>query len=386
MVDKCDRCGTETDLLVDYPGYMLCQNCKKDYPFKETIPKQLQNPDFRFVRIAYKSKVPIKAEEGWRIRGGLKFNDPILLDHISKYKNYGISGGYGNLYLLDSDIPLIGELIEKKFGQTFRVKSGSGRGFHDYFIIKNDTLYRTITFDKDGEHYGELRGDGNYVVCAGSVHPSGGTYEVLRDIPIREINYEELMEYLKDYSSKKQKESKPVNTKPKEDYGDSDIQSISLSDVLGTHEERIANVWHGSTTGKNMVVDYSQGVWHCKRHDAGGGVAKAIALNEGIISSCDDSLSRDDFIEVIKIAIKKYGLKPRPFKPKQQEPKGWAISINIKKFAEKHNFTNCYLCNKPFTFDERLGFYKCDVCGIYGGLKKLATLILKRKQQEATIQ
>ncbi len=172
------------------------------------IPQQLQNLDFRFVRLASKSKIPIPEEKGWRIRGGLTYDSPILLDHIAEFRNYGISGGYGNLYLLDSDIPLIGELIEKKFGKTFRVRSGSGRGFHDYFIIKSEILYRTITFDKDGEHYGELRGDGNYVVCPGSVHPTGGSYEVINDIPILEINYDELIEYLKDYTAKKKQKNR----------------------------------------------------------------------------------------------------------------------------------------------------------------------------------
>jgi len=344
------------------------------------IPKQLCKPEFRFVRLGYKTKKPIAEEDGWRVRGGLTFDSPILLQHISKHKNYGISGGYGYLYLLDSDIPFIGELIEKKFGQTFRVKSGSGRGFHDYFIIKSDKLYRTITFDKDGKHFGELRGDGNYVVCPGSVHPTGGTYEVIRDIPIKEINYSELVEYLKDYLKAKNK-VKNVDTTPHKDYGECDIQSISLSSVLGTSEVRIANKWHGSTTGKNMVVDYSKGVWHCKRCDAGGGVAKAIALNERIISSCDDSLSKDDFKQVIKIAQEKYGLKKPEAQVVNLEPRGWACSISIVQMAKKYNLENCPLCSKPLTFTDKLGWFRCDNCKLVkGGLKDFAGLILQKKQ------
>jgi len=342
------------------------------------IPTQLQNPDFRFVRLAYKSKKPIGEEAGWRLRGGLSFDSPILLDHIEQHKNYGISGGYGNLYLLDADIPLIGELIEKKFGKTFRVRSGSGRGWHDYFIIKSDKLYRTITFDKDGEHYGELRGDGNYVVCSGSVHPSGGTYEVIQDIPILEINYEELIEYLKDYSTGKSKVKKPVSTKPRKDYGASDIQSISLGTVLGTNEVRIANLWHGSESGKNTVIDYSQGVWHCKRCDSGGAVAEAIGLQEGILKTCSDRLSPDQFIEVLKIAQEKYGLEKR--EQILSEPKGWALSISISKMADRHNMQECPKCLLNFKFKDSHGLFYCDHCKYGGGLKQFAKLIAEQQQ------
>lgn len=348
------------------------------------IPKQLCNPDFRFVRIAYKSKVPIKDEEGWRIRGGLSFDNPVLLEHIAKNKNYGISGGYGNLYLLDSDIPLIGELIEQRFGQTFRVQSGSGRGFHDYFIIKSDKKYRTISFEKDDQHYGELRGDGNYVVCAGSIHPTGGEYKVIRDLPIREIDYTELMEYLKDYSKTKQKAVK-IFSLSNRNYGLSDIQGISLSLVLGTHEHRIANIWHGSTSGKNMVVDYSKGVWHCKRCDAGGGVAKAIALNENIISSCDETLSKEQFKDVIKIAQDKYGLQKSDI-TFYQEPRGWACSISIEKMAEEYGLKDCSVCSKALIFTDKLGWWKCSGCGLKGGIKDFASLILKAKKQETPTQ
>jgi len=352
------------------------------------IPKQLQNHEFRFVRIAFKTKKPIKEEAGWRIRGGLKFDDPILLEHISQHKNYGISGGYGNLYLLDSDIPLIGELIEQKFGQTFRVKSGSGKGFHDYFIIKGGQLYRTITFDKDGKHYGELRGDGNYVVCPGSVHPSGGTYEVLRDLPIKEINYPELMEYLKEYSNKISKQrSKVVDTTPRKDYGEYDIHSISLGSVFGSNQKRIANPWHGSTTGKNLVINYSDGVWHCKRCDAGGGVAEAIALNEGIIHSCGEGLDTERFKEVLKIAREKYGLK-QPIKTERnpaqvKQPKGWARSLKIKTIAEKYGITKCPECSGELWIDDNYGAFKCRACGCHGGLKRLLMYAILSPHKEA---
>jgi len=59
------------------------------------------------------------------------------------------------------------------------------------------------------------------------------------------------------------------------------------------------------------------------------------------------------------------------------EPKGWACSINIKKLAERHNFTKCHICNNNFSFNEKLGFYRCNTCKYQGGLKKFVEFIAK---------
>jgi len=109
-----------------------------------------------------------------------------------------------------------------------------------------------------------------------------------------------------------------------ENYGDSDINSISLTSVISTSslkkrgsEYQGVNVWHGSSTGMNFVVNPSKNVWHCFRCGAGGGVVKAIALNKGVITSCDENLSSEQFKQVLKIAREEYGLK-KP-EPKKQE-------------------------------------------------------------------
>ncbi len=95
------------------------------------IPKQLQNPDFRFCLIRKQSKVPF--EKNWQIKG-YKFDDPKLIKHLKNGGNYGCIGGFGNLVVLDIDNPVLAEKMEKKLN-TFTVKTGSG-GRHFYFIIK----------------------------------------------------------------------------------------------------------------------------------------------------------------------------------------------------------------------------------------------------------
>jgi hypothetical protein len=115
-------------------------------------------------------------------------------------------------------------------------------------------------------------------------------------------------------------------------YGGDDINSISLSSVISTsglkkkgNEYQGENVWHGSSTGMNFCVNTLKNAWICFRCNAGGGVAKAIALNKGIISSCGDDLSADQFKQVLQIAREDYGLKkPEPkknIKPNEDEMK-----------------------------------------------------------------
>jgi primase-polymerase (primpol)-like protein len=45
-----------------------------------------------------------------------------------------------------------------------------------------------------------------------------------------------------------------------------------------------AHPFHGSTTGSNYCIDTSKDVWHCFRHNTGGGALELFAIREGIIS------------------------------------------------------------------------------------------------------
>ncbi len=93
------------------------------------------------------------------------------------------------------------------------------------------------------------------------------------------------------------------------------LDSINVRDVISSsslkkrgNEYQGPNPWHGSSTGMNFCINTKKNVWHCFRHNAGGSVAKAIALNNNIISQCDESISKEDFKEVLEIAKEKYNL------------------------------------------------------------------------------
>ena len=99
---------------------------------------------------------------------------------------------------------------------------------------------------------------------------------------------------------------------------ESNINDISMTSIVNMsglkkrgHEYQGSNPWHSSTTGMNFTLDPFKNVGFCFRCNVGVNPAQAIALNEGIISSCDSKMSRDQFFQVLEIAMQKYGLKRR---------------------------------------------------------------------------
>jgi len=182
------------------------------------LPKQLQNPEFRFVLLGkwdcwkhketgeitempsevYKElkklnqwmplgKAPF--EKNWQEKG-YAYNSAELINHL-KTKNFGVIGGYGNLRILDIDDVKLAEEILKKT-KTYTIKTGGG-GMHFYFLSDYETNHVLIN------ELGELRAKNYQVVSAPCKHPSGNNYEIIRDIPIDEISEEDLIAIIKPY-------------------------------------------------------------------------------------------------------------------------------------------------------------------------------------------
>ncbi len=149
------------------------------------IAKQLQNPNFRFVLIKHKSKVPYEVE--WQHKRNYEFN---------KFKvyngNLGIVAGYGNLIILDIDDKNLIDGFDKKIN-TFSVQTGSG-GRHYYFFCKEkfQKSYYVLGSNKQGE----LRCSESQVVIPNSTHPNGNKYIIKNNIAISNISKKEIRELL----------------------------------------------------------------------------------------------------------------------------------------------------------------------------------------------
>jgi len=282
------------------------------------IPPQLQNPAFRFIRVAAKSKRPI--DRDWQETANYQFDSPSLLQHLQDGGNYGIICGPGEVRVLDCDeLSRLEELgVLAKFPQTFAVQSRAGR-VHRYYLIpelkKKIVLFDPILKDENGQplHLGEIQGPGTQIVAPGSIHSvTGEPYKVIDDSPIAALSLEEVKAAIEGLKTSRVTEQIPhrTETSPKED---DQFRNIRIDDIAypkgetrrigdeiqGTHPI------HGSTTGKNFRIDLKKNTWYCDRCHSGGGPALWLAVESGILR-CDQAASGalrgDDFRKVLRIA------------------------------------------------------------------------------------
>jgi len=116
---------------------------------------------------------------------------PTMDDLEYWFKPYGHSIGLimgrvsGNVVAvdLDGEEPVTMFLAQfPDLAETLRVRTGSGIGAHFYFRVARMIPNVNVRVDKVGGF--EIRGNGQYVIAPPSLHPSGGQYQVERNVPI----------------------------------------------------------------------------------------------------------------------------------------------------------------------------------------------------------
>jgi len=268
---------------------------------KQTIPHQLRNKDFGFVKLKPKTKIPF--EKDWP-------NKPYTYSEIMPWfdsgNNYGVLGAYGDLIIIDADTEEISRIVEDNFPATFTVKTR--KGFHYYYFIKD--IYKKIVLKKGDEHYGEIIAKGSQVVGPGSIHPdTGNVYSIHNDVDIASINRDflhfELSEYIPFEYQKKGSETELNNISIVAVLNKASVElKKNGSQLVGSHPV------HGSTNNNNFVVNPDKNVWHCFRCNSGGSAMSLIGVLEGIID-CQEAvkggLKGDKFSEVLNVAKEKYG-------------------------------------------------------------------------------
>ena len=266
-------------------------------PASYPIPEQLRIPEYRFIKVNQRSKVP--TEKGWTKTENYAWNDPKLISWITTGGNYGVLPR-GGLTIIDVDsIPDAVEIgLLEAFKDTFTVKSGSGDGIHIY--IKNSLYSTRISYRlKTSEtEMGEIYGDGasNFVVGPGCIHPSGGKYEITKNIPIKEVVddylYVNLIDKITLTNTKHQTTQKletysvgnittEMGLRVEEFLMPNNFKHIGNGEIQGEHPI------HGSKTGVNLTINPSKNVWHCFRHNTGGDALLAAGVKYGIIN-CED--------------------------------------------------------------------------------------------------
>jgi hypothetical protein len=271
------------------------------------IPKQLQDKRIRFCRIKRGTKKPFEKE--WTKKPYFK----IEIEKFLPKENYGILCGYGDLTVIDCDEEEIQLIIENMLPETFRVKTGGG-GMHNYFFIKD--IEKKIILEVDGKHLGEVQSHGTQVVGPNSIHPNKNKYEVINDVPIKEITKEDLLSVISNYIKEVKESEDNINY---EREINSEIDELDVTDIWSTSslkkhgsEYYGEHPIHGSDGGSNFWVNPLKNTWHCFRCDSGGGPLSAIAVKHGIINCSDakrGNLRGNKALEAINIARDDYGLK-----------------------------------------------------------------------------
>lgn len=286
------------------------------------IPAQLQNSEFRFIKVAARSKRPI--ENDWQETANYPYNSQELKDYLARGGNYGIICGPGEIRILDCDnLARLEELgVLAKFPRTFSVQSRPGR-IHRYYMVpelkKKITLFDPILKDDNGQpcHLGEIQGPGTQIIGPGSIHQNTGKpYEIIDDSPIAALSLDQVTHALEGLKTSRFKancarlDAMPKRAVPKDD---DPFKHVRIDDVAYPNGEtrRIgdeiqgAHPVHGSTTGKNFRIDLKKNTWYCDRCHTGGGPALWIAVKNGIIR-CDQAaagaLRGEDFKKVWRIA------------------------------------------------------------------------------------
>ena len=167
------------------------------------IPQRLRDSRFKFVKLPKRSKAI--HDKGWTADYyGDAWDDPELKAHLKAGGNYGIKTGCQpdpesplRLIVLDADTIEFAKLCQDTLPPTFTARSGSGKGMHFYYF--SDIDKKIILVNGKAEHVGEIQTKGQMIVAPGSIHPDGGKYELISDIPIFEIASDELCARLVDY-------------------------------------------------------------------------------------------------------------------------------------------------------------------------------------------
>ena len=270
------------------------------------IPKQLQNPSFRFVKIHPKEKKPFEPE--WNTKRNYAFNDAEFQKWLSSGGNYGVLCGIGNIVVIDSDKHEMTAAVNETLPKTFAVRTGGG-GTHDYFICSD--LDKKIVVQDSERHYGECQWLGQQVVGPTSIHPNGNAYEVIGNEELASITSQQIKAMVEKLVGKKielEKEQKEEYKKENAKITGDIMRVIDVSKMMPTNEGyQGVHPVHGSTTGMNFAVNTTENIWHCFRHNCGGGIMQAIAMVEGI-TECGEKLRGDKFKKAVKVAGQKYGV------------------------------------------------------------------------------
>jgi len=227
------------------------------------IPKTLQT--CRFI----KTKEKIPSESGWNTQNNYDIDSQIFQSYIKNAKTYGVLCGIDKLVVLDADDEQIQQELLKEdiFKNTFIVKSAGKGLFHFYFYADKEPE-STKCLDKDNNTLFDVQGIGKQVIGPGSELSNGKKYEVVNDVPIKKIKYEDILSLVKKFGATEDQEDKKTirktaiydetNEKIKDIYP---IRKYLRELGINTQKQPTDCPFHSSKGGK--CFSYTEKLWNC---------------------------------------------------------------------------------------------------------------------------
>jgi len=241
-------------------------------------------------------KSPV-AGVAWKPYMTKKANLEALANHTG---NFGVVCGAisGNLLVVDYDNKESCKKMidfEEEAKKTFVVETK--RGYHFYFKVDNPTT-SDISIYRPGEEEGieqiNFQGEGKLVVAPFSLHydkegNQDGIYKIISSVEPRHITsgkLEDIKRKIKEYVLENELSLSPSV----DEEADKKIPSLAISQVIDIssfseqgEEKYGTHPFHGSSGGHNFWVNSQKGVWHCYRHNTGGGVFLLLAQKYKIL-------------------------------------------------------------------------------------------------------
>lgn len=346
----------------------------------DKIPKQIR--DFNFV--LNNGKQPIEKEWPKIIHG---INDPILQQHLSEGKNYGVQSNNSFVKINGIDYVLVAVDFDKrefqdqvinKFPETFTTTSGSEKKcVHLLYACNKNQPFKVK--DENLDTLADVIGAGNQIIAPGSKHPSGSIYTVVKDVPISFISYAELEALLKPYD-KSSKTSKILEKPFSSNEIDYDLSQKILNSIL--MNELL----------QECGIDSSKNPTNCPFHSSRGG--RCLSWNNNVIHCfhCEKSWNKFSLVrEAKKLTSKetfdwlaaKAGL-TEELKKSREEYNNLNFAKAINTFTNKLELADQFIKIQPIYYERKNQFWVWDF-STYSWIEKDETDILNLISQTTNI-
>lgn len=307
-----------------------------------SIPSQLSNE--RFIVLSARGKTPVQQ---WS-QAKYQYTATGIRPWLEDGWNYAVIYT-SDLCVFDADSAArLMELgIIQDLPKTFTVMSGrEGLGLHLYYRLSDPPAGSKIyLYDTDGSELGDIRLPHSkfYNVGPNCIHPSGRPYQIVSDLPITTVRWDDLEGILGRVTTKIAGVQTSLEWKPREhQQGTLDEYNLSVLDFLMPEGAKLrgdeiegTHPIHGSTTGSNLTVKKDGSVWWCRRCGSGGNWIDALAVAERIID-CSDSYpgrkySKEEWKQIDAVLQK---LKPDVH---DRLTKQWWMTRNASKLSSIEN-------------------------------------------------